>query len=136
MEKWLNLSIVSSVLHSYVLGSLYNLEPENKATIIPRAILPTTKTPLFLDLSQVVYINSFLPSQNKSQWRFLFSTSTHGESFSKLVGCITMQGPILLVIESDSSNIFGGFIAGNVTPGPRWVGKCCYLSVNVNPVYV
>jgi len=128
LGRWLHYTAVLSVLHSHVLGSLYNLDPDVKASIIPHATFPSSKTPTFLDLSQVFYLNSFLPSDNKSKWRFLFSTSTHGESFSKFVGCLSNEGPVLLIMESDDKHIFGGFASENLAPGPRWDQETVFCS--------
>lgn len=44
--------------------------------------------PSILDLNQIVFINSHLPQQYQLEWRFLFSSEIHGESFSTLIGDI------------------------------------------------
>ncbi|XP_054274954.1 MTOR-associated protein MEAK7-like [Macrosteles quadrilineatus] len=126
-EDWLHHSGLVNTLHCYVLGSMYNLEPEHQFNLIPYAQFPANisehKVSLLLDPSQVVYLNSFLPSEHKEVWRFLFSTDSHGESFSKFVGCIVNQGPILVVVRTANNNTFGGFISTNVTLSPKWIGS-------------
>lgn len=42
--------------------------------------------PSRLDLNQIVFINAHLPQQYQLEWRFLFSSEIHGESFSTLIG--------------------------------------------------
>lgn len=42
--------------------------------------------PSKLDVNQLVFINSYLPTQFQYEWRFLFSSEIHGESFSTLIG--------------------------------------------------
>lgn len=42
--------------------------------------------PSILDLNQIVFINAHLPQQYQVEWRFLFSSEIHGESFSTLIG--------------------------------------------------
>lgn len=42
--------------------------------------------PSLLDINQMVFINSSLPNDFQSEWRFLFSSEIHGESFSTLIG--------------------------------------------------
>uniref|UniRef100_A0A1B6IP57 MTOR-associated protein MEAK7 n=1 Tax=Homalodisca liturata TaxID=320908 RepID=A0A1B6IP57_9HEMI len=133
LQRWLNTSVIVAVLHSYVLGSLYNLEPEVKDTVVPLAIWPTIKTQTFLDLSQVIYINSFIPNQHRTLWRFLFSTQTHGESFAKLIGSIANQGALVIVIHAEN-HTFGGFISEEISPGPRWVGDSDCFLFRLNPV--
>jgi hypothetical protein len=38
------------------------------------------------DIAQIVFINSNLPLALQNEWRFLFSSQIHGESFSTLLG--------------------------------------------------
>lgn len=42
--------------------------------------------PSRLDLNQIVFVNAHLPQQYQVEWRFLFSSDIHGESFSTLIG--------------------------------------------------
>lgn len=42
--------------------------------------------PSILDLNQIVFVNANLPQQYQLEWRFLFSSEIHGESFSTLIG--------------------------------------------------
>lgn len=42
--------------------------------------------PSILDLNQIVFINAHLPQQYQLEWRFLFSSEIHGESFATLIG--------------------------------------------------
>lgn len=42
--------------------------------------------PSILDLNQIVFVNAHLPQQYQVEWRFLFSSEIHGESFSTLIG--------------------------------------------------
>ena len=42
--------------------------------------------PSLLDLNQLVFVNAHLPQQYQLEWRFLFSSEIHGESFSTLIG--------------------------------------------------
>lgn len=46
--------------------------------------------PSFLDLNQIVFINAHLPQQYQLEWRFLFSSEIHGESFSTLIGMCSL----------------------------------------------
>uniref|UniRef100_A0A1B6KDM1 MTOR-associated protein MEAK7 n=1 Tax=Graphocephala atropunctata TaxID=36148 RepID=A0A1B6KDM1_9HEMI len=134
LQRWLHTSAVVAVLHSYVLGSLYSLEPEVKDTVVPQAVLPTIKTHTFLDLAEVIYINSFIPNQHRTLWRFLFSTQTHGESFAKFIGSISNKGALVIVIQAENHCTFGGFISENVSPGPRWVGDGDCFLFRLSPV--
>ncbi len=41
--------------------------------------------PAFIDISQILFINSQLPTELQNKWRFLFSSQIHGESFSTFI---------------------------------------------------
>lgn len=97
--------------------------------------------PSILDLNQIVFINAHLPQQYQLEWRFLFSSEIHGESFSTLIGewrtfdfcfvygygrCflgrIVNQGPSVLIVEDQNGYTFGGFAPANWNLGPNFFG--------------
>lgn len=69
----------------------------------------TTNYAAFLDLSQVLFINSQLPYSMQSTWRILFSSRSQGHSFGGLLRQIMHQGPTVLIIEDMNGYIFGGY---------------------------
>ncbi|CAL8088273.1 unnamed protein product [Orchesella dallaii] len=76
-----------------------------------------------LDLARVVFLNSQLPSgQLRREWRLLFTTSQHGESFSKLLGTITDKGPTLLILKEHRNRVFGAFASYGWKLGPKFFG--------------
>ncbi|XP_071054421.1 MTOR-associated protein MEAK7 [Onthophagus taurus] len=78
--------------------------------------------PSILDMNQIVFINAHLPQQYQLEWRFLFSSEIHGESFSTLIGRIVNQGPSVLILEDQNGHMFGGFAPANWTLGPNFFG--------------
>ncbi|CAH1116496.1 unnamed protein product [Phaedon cochleariae] len=78
--------------------------------------------PSILDLNQIAFINAHLPQQYQHEWRFLFSSEIHGESFSTLIGRIVNQGPSVLVLEDKNGYMFGGFAPANWELGPKFFG--------------
>lgn len=134
LEDWISNSVFMKEIHFNLLGFMYSLTPEGDSKFIPLAILPTPVTPTCLEASQVIFLNSFMPFENKSEWRFLFSYITHGESFSKFAGSITNQGPLLIVLESDNEYKFGGFISESISPSPLWLGECFVTHKNIQYV--
>ncbi|XP_050297329.1 MTOR-associated protein MEAK7 [Anthonomus grandis grandis] len=109
--------------------------PENEASatdsdgIKERSLVPYCRGldlipsyPSILDLNQIVFMNAHLPQQYQVEWRFLFSSEIHGESFSTLIGRIVNQGPSVLVLEDRSGYIFGGFAPANWALGPNFFG--------------
>lgn len=69
----------------------------------------TTNYSAFLDLSQILFINSQLPYSMQSKWRILYSSRTQGHSFASLLKQIMHQGSTIIIIEDMNGYIFGGF---------------------------
>ncbi|XP_060644449.2 MTOR-associated protein MEAK7 [Anolis sagrei] len=87
-----------------------------------------------LDLPSVAYINSCLPSELRREWRLLFSSQLHGESFSQLCGHIVHKGPCLLVLRDADGYVFGGFSSCSWEVKPQFQGNNeCFL-FSVSPV--
>lgn len=87
-----------------------------KAFCPEQSLLPTCENinympdyPAFIDISQILFINSQLPSELQNKWRFLFSSQIHGESFSTFIGRIMDQGSTVIIVEDTNGYIFGGF---------------------------
>lgn len=76
-----------------------------------------------LDHNSVLYLNYNLPSMYQSEWRFLFSNSVYGDSFSQLVAHITSKGPNLLVVRDKKGHLFGGVAADNWECRPKFYGN-------------
>jgi len=89
-------------------------------TLLPK--LPSgNKTSL--SLLQIMFLNFQLPHEVRHIWRPLFNLDEHGESFSKLTGCILNQGPTIIVVWDDQGNVFGGFATDSWKMGPKFCGK-------------
>lgn len=102
---------------------------KQKAFIIETSLLPTCENihyipdyPAFIDISQILFINSNLPTVHQSKWRFLFSSQIHGESFSTLLGRIMDQGSTVIIVEDHNNYIFGGFATNSWSLSPNYVG--------------
>lgn len=89
--------------------------------------------PSLLDLNQIVFINSHLPSEFQFEWRFLFSSEIHGESFSTLIGRIINQGPSVLVVEDRNGYMFGGFAPSSWALGPKYYGNDSSVLFTLSP---
>lgn len=77
-----------------------------------------------LDIAKIIFLNTQLPSgQLRREWRCLFSTTLHGESFSKLLGSITDKGPTLLIVKEHKGRVFGAFASHSWSLGPKFFGK-------------
>ena len=72
---------------------------------------------------EAAFLAAQLPHELRHVWRPLFNTDTHGESFSKLAGAITRQGPTIIIIWDEAGNVFGGFATDPWKMGPKFYGK-------------
>jgi len=84
--------------------------------------IPTHIYPSLLSLADVLLINSSLPVELRNEWRFLFSSRIHGESFSRLLGAIVDKGPSIIVIKDQDGGVFGGFASTSWTVSPQFTG--------------
>ena len=87
-----------------------------KAFCMESSLLPTCENinympdyPAFIDISQILFINSQLPTALQCKWRFLFSSQIHGESFSTFIGRIMDQGSTVIIVEDTNGYIFGAY---------------------------
>ena len=83
-----------------------------------------------LDLPSIVLINHHLPTAQQHQWRLLFSTQIHGESFSSFIHQITNQGPVVIIVKDTNGHIFGGFASMSWTIKSHFVGKLNNLQLS------
>ncbi|XP_060536321.1 MTOR-associated protein MEAK7 [Cylas formicarius] len=151
IEMWLQGSTILGQLLLFVFMHLYNISHKDKTAVISekqqpagaetelstnesensreRSLVPYCRGldlipsyPSILDLNQIVFVNANLPQQYQLEWRFLFSSEIHGESFSTLIGRIVNQGPSVLVLEDRNGYVFGGFAPANWALGPNFFG--------------
>nr|CAD7259728.1 unnamed protein product [Timema shepardi] len=134
LESWLVGSSGFSMVHSYVLNNLYGFNMNDSAEV-REFLLPECKEmtkqrmfPSTLSLADILYLNLSLPRKLRSEWRFLFSTAVHGESFSKMLGHIMGQGPTLVIVKDTGGHVFGGFASESWKLGPNFLGDdSCFL---------
>nr|CAB3263051.1 uncharacterized protein LOC100187118 [Phallusia mammillata] len=88
--------------------------------LLPHHALASTNT--LLDTSHVVYLNSKLPVDLQSKWRFLYSSRLQGESFSKLSTQIANKGPLLILVKDQGGHVFGGFVPTDLSYGSQFQG--------------
>jgi hypothetical protein len=82
-----------------VLSSCFQLVVNHAGSALQIPMIPAAASRSFLSLLDVIFLNAALPHDLQNSWRQLFNTSVHGESFSKLVGAITKQGPTLVIVK-------------------------------------
>lgn len=111
-----------------------------KAFCIDNSLLPACENihyipdyPAFIDISQILFINSQLPSEYQSKWRFLFSSQIHGESFSTFIGRIMDQGATVIIIEDTNGYIFGAFSTESWALSPNFTGSEASFLYSLRP---
>ncbi|XP_015587276.1 TLD domain-containing protein 1 isoform X2 [Cephus cinctus] len=84
--------------------------------------------PSILGLGDVLFLNLNLPHELCNEWRFLFSSQVHGESFSTMLGRISMQGSTIIILQDTDDHVFGGFASDSWMLGPNFIGnQSCFL---------
>jgi TLD len=138
-ESWLQKSPTFLKMLKTVFTNLYNYravrEDDKKAAPPQLQLDPGTELlpicedhknkkefPPLIDLAQIVFLNTNLPLALQNEWRFLFSSQIHGESFSTMLGKISNQGPTVLLIEDSNGYVFGGFATVSWALSPNFVG--------------
>lgn len=79
--------------------------------------------PSILGLGDVLFLNLSLPHELRNEWRFLFSSQVHGESFSTMLGRIVMQGATIIILQDMDDHVFGGFASDSWKLGPNFIGN-------------
>ncbi|KAL7871065.1 hypothetical protein SRHO_G00085620 [Serrasalmus rhombeus] len=92
---------------------------------------PWSELRCLLDLPLLMFLSPQMPAGYRAQWRLLFSTNIHGESFTRLVGNCKSGGPTVLLVKDTKGHIFGGFISHSWEIKPQFQGdsRCFLFSV-------
>merc|ERR1719189_3454601 len=85
-----------------------------------------------LDNASILFINTNLLLEHRKDWRFLYSSQTHGRSLEELSGRVQYKGPTVLVVKDTEGNVFGAHASTSWcdTEG-GWVGngECFIFSI-------
>uniref|UniRef100_A0A6V7JNV9 MTOR-associated protein MEAK7 n=1 Tax=Bracon brevicornis TaxID=1563983 RepID=A0A6V7JNV9_9HYME len=141
IENWFGQSATFQTIQSHVFQCLFLISQKksDKVNTISRLndlnLLPICKGleniphfPSILGLGDVLFLNLSLPHELRNEWRFLFSSQVHGESFSTMLGRISMQGSTIIIIQDSDDHVFGGFAPENWSLSPNFVGnQTCFL---------
>ncbi|XP_045623770.1 MTOR-associated protein MEAK7 [Procambarus clarkii] len=127
-EKWCLGHSIFTTLETEVLKNCFSLSPIDYNALMPQPTQLPKSFPCMLTAAQVLFLNNALPPLMQSEWRFLFSTVTHGWSFSIFMKQIMGKGPTLIIVEDQSRNKFGGFAAVSWEVRPQFQGTPeCFL---------
>lgn len=129
IDVWLQDNTLLALLHRTLITTLYCVP--NKLNLLPaininQKYIQSFKT--ILDLGWIMFLKNSLPIDCQENWRLLFSSSSHGESFQSLSSSIIDQGSTILVLKDDSGNIFGGYVSQPWLLKPKFYGdSSCFL---------
>nr|XP_022335964.1 TLD domain-containing protein 1-like [Crassostrea virginica] len=141
VETWMSRTSHLMNLFDTVSAALFQFDSvgeilENLAAMVPVPAFPGHRGEAVLsvlDQNSVLYLNYNLPSMHQSEWRFLFSNTVFGDSFSQLVTNITNQGPTLLVLRDKRGHLFGGVAADSWQCRAKFYGKQCRPEITSSP---
>ncbi|XP_077982392.1 MTOR-associated protein MEAK7-like [Glandiceps talaboti] len=87
-----------------------------------------------LDIPSILFLNSILPKRLKSEWRLLFSSRLHGESFNTMAQNIVHQGPSIVLVKDRDGHIFGGFATDAWEAQAHFYGTARDFLFSLNPI--
>ncbi|XP_068237442.1 MTOR-associated protein MEAK7 isoform X3 [Palaemon carinicauda] len=127
-ERWWLGHCIFSKLEMEMFKHLFKFSPAGETSLLPEATQLPKVSPTMLSAAQVMFLNGALPVNLQSKWRFLFSTSKHGWSFSIFMKQIVSKGPTIFVVEDQSGGKFGGFASVSWEVRPQFHGTPdCFL---------
>ncbi|XP_069758290.1 MTOR-associated protein MEAK7 isoform X2 [Narcine bancroftii] len=136
LKDWVyRVSHIPNFLHALIALALHLTKPQyhgeffSATQVLPQCLgIKYTGVFTVLDIPSVIYLKSNLPSENQSQWKLLFSSQAHGESFSRFSVQILHKGPTLLIVKDSFGYIFGGFASCSWELKPQFQGDSkCFL---------
>ena len=95
-------------------------------TLIPLCVLNDNKPSQLLTYSTILMLNDYLQLQLRKEWKLLFSSLQHGESFTTLCSRIINKGPSLLIVRDKSGHVFGGFASQSWNYKSQFFGNIIY----------
>lgn len=129
INMWLQNNTVIGLLHKALITTLYCIP--QKLNLLPAITIHQKYKQSFktiLDIGWIIFLKHSLPIECQENWRLLFSSRSHGESFQSLSTAIIDQGSTILVVKDSSGNIFGGYTSEPWTLKPKYYGdSSCYL---------
>jgi len=83
-------------------------------------------------LPSLFFLNQHLPAEHRRQWKLVFSSRVHGESFSKLANQTAGQGACIVIVKSSDGCTFGAFASAGFSMGPTFAGdqRCFLFSID------
>ena len=92
-----------------------------------------TDATLLLETEDVWLLSTFLPPDCRHRWRLLYSDTDKGRSWSVFSASIAEKGSVLLIIEDEDKNVFGGFAFEGLKKMPNFYGSKLNFLFSVKP---
>nr|XP_018912413.1 PREDICTED: TLD domain-containing protein 1 [Bemisia tabaci] len=136
IANWLAQCQMIHLLHSFVILHLYGLYQSQESSgqqmpfFLPNLkLLPGSENATSqLSLPGILFLNQLLPVEFQRDWRLLFSSNLHGESFSMMQKYVLEQGPSVIIVRDSDGHVFGGFANDSWRLGPKFYGdSSCFL---------
>ncbi|XP_056622344.1 MTOR-associated protein MEAK7 [Triplophysa dalaica] len=134
LEDWLFRIPTMAMFLEFLIGEGLGvrLPSHPPLTLLPQCqYAPWSALSCLLSLPLLMFLSPHLPDGYIAPWRLLFSTSLHGESFTRLVGNCKDRGPTVLLMKDTKGHVFGGFASQSLEVKPQFQGdsRCFLFSV-------
>uniref|UniRef100_A0A914W7V8 MTOR-associated protein MEAK7 n=1 Tax=Plectus sambesii TaxID=2011161 RepID=A0A914W7V8_9BILA len=131
LRKWMiNSSVVLPLLDA-VFRTAFELKLLDEEVNLRGFPMPTIPFCLGVDwrrmqslllVPSLFFLNQHLPNEHRRQWKLLFNSRVHGESFSKLANQTGGHGACVILVKSSDGCLFGAFASDGFVMGPSFVG--------------
>ncbi|KAL4234356.1 TLD domain-containing protein 1 [Mactra antiquata] len=134
VEQWISKCPMFSKMFDRVFTAMFPIIAKDSLHDICQSMLPIasnidwTKSTTLLDTLSISFINYHLPREHQSIWRFLYSNSLHGDSFSQLTRYILGKGPNVILVQDKQGHLFGAYVSDSWEIKPTFYGNStCFL---------
>ncbi|VDN05793.1 unnamed protein product [Thelazia callipaeda] len=131
MPPALNVRTLSNFIKREILLQIMIAQTNQMLHLVPGSnflFLPETCKHSILTSAALCLLYANLPENLRAHWKLIFSSVRDGESFTQLLKNVSDAGPCLIVIETASNRVFGGFADQGFTSGPLHTGDTqCFL---------
>ncbi|VVC41183.1 TLDc domain [Cinara cedri] len=134
INAWLQGNTLLALLHKALITTLYFVP--HKLNLLPSIDINQKYKQSFktiLDVGWIMFIKNSLPVECQENWRLLFSSSSHGESFQSLSSAIIDQGDTILILRDHIGNVFGGYASQPWLLKPKFYGDSSSFLFSLHP---
>ena len=140
VERWLTRCPVLLNMIDMIFSTAFPIGSEEEYLRLRTMMIPLTqnaewdKFNTILNVTNALVVNHAIPIELRSKWRFLFSTTVHGSSFTTFTGHIMNKGSTLIIIRDRDGHVFGAFAEEGWEHNGQFYGSNKTFLFSLNPI--